>query len=218
MNCEVCELKELVVEQFEIREVLRCILHTIIFHRALGLVRPRDINCELFELTYVQCGVPEVEKEIEEKITEFISKISKHPNRRSHQVCLSFYETKDKQPAWFSSKTERVYWERWFINLQITNQRVNMKPNQTKVGFDPGEKLSSLEEKKLHRTALEASIRENLFQIIKFVNEKMDHLPHIPPNAEGISYPYEITILSSSESSLDMLKRMLQTGHQTTLS
>lgn len=29
------------------------ILHTIIFHRALGLVRPKDIDLELFEITYV---------------------------------------------------------------------------------------------------------------------------------------------------------------------
>ncbi|XP_078179971.1 autophagy-related protein 101-like [Carex rostrata] len=215
MNCESCELKELEVEQFEIREVLRCILHTIFFHRALGLVRPRDVDCELFELTYVQCGVAEVEKEIEEKINEFITKVSKHPNRRN-QICLSFYEMKSKQSAWSSSKTERVYWERWFINLQIINQRMNTKSKHTRVGSDHGE--FSLEEKKLHRSALEASIRENLLRIIKFANEKMDHLPHIPPNFEGISYPYEIAILSSAESSLDILKRMLQTGHQTTLS
>jgi hypothetical protein len=42
MNCEVCQLKELEVESFEIREVLRCILHTIVFHRALGLIRPKE--------------------------------------------------------------------------------------------------------------------------------------------------------------------------------
>lgn len=29
------------------------ILHTIVFHRALGLVRPKDIDLELFEITYV---------------------------------------------------------------------------------------------------------------------------------------------------------------------
>lgn len=29
------------------------ILHTIIFHRALGLVRPKEIDLELFEITYV---------------------------------------------------------------------------------------------------------------------------------------------------------------------
>lgn len=29
------------------------ILHTIAFHRALGLVRPKDVDSELFDITYV---------------------------------------------------------------------------------------------------------------------------------------------------------------------
>lgn len=29
------------------------LLNTIVFHRALGLVRPKDVDCELFEITYV---------------------------------------------------------------------------------------------------------------------------------------------------------------------
>lgn len=29
------------------------ILHTIVFHRALGLVRPKDVDLELFDVTYV---------------------------------------------------------------------------------------------------------------------------------------------------------------------
>ena len=29
------------------------ILHTIVFNRALGLVRPKDVDLELFEITYV---------------------------------------------------------------------------------------------------------------------------------------------------------------------
>lgn len=49
------------------------------------------------------------------------------------------------------------------------------------------------EERTARRAALEASLRDVLFQIIKFVNEKKDHIPPIP-NLEGVSFPYEITI------------------------
>ena len=52
---------------------------------------------------------------------------------------------------------------------------------------------SALEERSHRRAALEASLREVLFQIIKFVNERKDHVPPIP-NLEGVSFPYEITI------------------------
>ncbi|KAB2051673.1 hypothetical protein ERO13_A12G069100v2 [Gossypium hirsutum] len=217
MNCEVCQLKELEVEHFEIREVLRCILHTIVFHRALGLVRPKDVDLELFEITYVQCGDVELEKKIDEKIDHFISWVEKHPNKKS-QICLSFYEVKSKQPSWFTNKTERLYWEQWYINLNVTQhpKHHSSKSHHTKLVVDPGE--SATEERSSRRAMVEASLREVLFQIIKFVNEKKDH---VPPISEGVIYfPYEITIPSSSDSAfgMDMIKRMLHSGHPTMLS
>ncbi|KAJ6846058.1 autophagy-related protein 101 isoform X2 [Iris pallida] len=217
MNCEACQLKELVLEPLEIREVLRCILHTIVFHRALGLVRPKDIDCELFEITYVQCGDMELEKKIEEKIDQFISWVEKHPNKKT-QVSLSFYEIKNKQPHWFS-KPERLYWEHWYINLHVVTPKARGKSHHSKSPVDLGE--NALEESTSRRAALESSLREVLFQVIKFVNEKKDHIPSIP-NSDVVSFPYEITIPSMSDSSFgwhttDVLKRMLQTGHPTML-
>jgi len=217
MNCEVCQLKDLEVEHFEIREVLRCILHTIVFHRALGLVRPKDVDLELFDVTYVQCGDVELEKKIDEKIEHFISWVEKHPNKKSQQICLSFYEVKNKQPYWFTNKIERLYWEQWYINLNVAQhpKAHSSKSHNSKVVVDPGE-----EERIARRAAVEASLREVLFQIIKFVNEKKDHVPPIP-NGDGVVYfPHEITIPSSSDSAfgMDMIKRMLQTGHPTMLS
>ncbi|KAL8167414.1 hypothetical protein V2J09_008913 [Rumex salicifolius] len=215
MNCEVCQLKELEVEHFEIREVLRCILHTIMFHRALGLVRPKDVDLQLFEVTYVQCGDTDLEIKIDEKIDQFISWVEKHPNKKS-QICLSFYEVKHNKAMWFSNKVERLYWEQWYINLHVVQhpKAHSSKFHQSKV-LDTGENASK--EESARRTALEASLREVLFQIIKFVNEKKDHVPAIP-GREGISFPYEVTIPSSSDNTFDMIKRMLQTGHPAMLS
>ncbi|XVF53821.1 hypothetical protein PTKIN_Ptkin05aG0129400 [Pterospermum kingtungense] len=62
------------------------ILHTIVFQRALGLVRPKDVDLELFEITFVQCGDIELEKKIDEKIEHFISWVEKHPNKKSQRV------------------------------------------------------------------------------------------------------------------------------------
>ncbi|XP_066359046.1 uncharacterized protein [Miscanthus floridulus] len=53
MNCETCQLKELELEPTEIKDVLRCILHTIFFHRTLSLVRPKDVDCDFLEITYL---------------------------------------------------------------------------------------------------------------------------------------------------------------------
>ncbi|GAB2236325.1 hypothetical protein Droror1_Dr00028047 [Drosera rotundifolia] len=213
MNCEVCQLKELEVESFEIREVLRCILHTIMFHRALGLVRPRDVDLQLFDITYVQCGDVEIERKIDEKIDQFISWVEKHPHKKS-QICLSFYEVKNNKATWFSNKVERLYWEQWYINLNVVQRpkSQSMKSHLSKV-LDPGEESA-------RRAAVEASLRDVLFHIIRFVNEKKDHIPPIP-NREVISFSYDITIPSSSDNTfgMDMLKRMLQTsGHPSMIS
>jgi len=131
MNCVTCQLKELELELTEIRDVLRCILHTIFFHRTLSLVRPKDVDCDFLEITYVQCGLPELEKEVDEKIDLFIAWVEKHPNRRS-QVCLSFFDEKHKHPGWFVNKTERIYWEQWFINLHVMSPKRYSKSNSSK--------------------------------------------------------------------------------------
>nr|VDD37447.1 unnamed protein product [Brassica oleracea] len=194
------------VESFEIREVLRCILHTIVFHRALGLIRPKDIDLELFDITYVQCGEIEVEKKIDETIEHFISWIDKHPNKKS-QICVSFYEVKSKQPSWFNNK-QRSYWEQWYVNLNVLHQ-TKSPSHHSKLVMDTGE---TSEERSSRRTMLEQSLQEVLFQIIKFVNEKKDH---VPPINDGVIYcPFEITMPSSSDSTfgMDIFKRMLHSG------
>ncbi|EEC69211.1 autophagy-related protein 101 isoform X1 [Oryza sativa Japonica Group] len=206
MNCETCQLKELELEQDEIKDVLRCILHTIFFHRTLTLVRPKDVDCDLFEITYVQCGLPDLEKEVDEKINQFIAWVEKHPNRRS-QVCLSFFDEKNKNPSWFTSKTERIYWEQWFINLHVISPKGHGKSRSSKASTSIRGK--ALEEASSKRAALGLLIQEVLFQIINFANEKKDH---IPPISDRI-FNHEISIPSSSDSvfgwNADVLRRVL---------
>lgn len=216
MNSQVFQLKELDVELFEIKEVLQCIFHSIVFHRALGLVRPKEIDLELFDITYVQCGDVEVGRKIDEKITQFVDRVKKHPSRK-HQICVSFYEVKNKQSSWFTNKVERHYWEHWYVNLSLAHHPKpdSGKSRHSKV-FNPGE--SSPEERDARHSGLELSLREVLFQIINFGSEKKDHIPPIS-NLEGASFPFEITISSSSESAfgMELLNRMLQTGRPTML-
>ncbi|KAG8093300.1 hypothetical protein GUJ93_ZPchr0012g19063 [Zizania palustris] len=152
------------------------ILHTIFFHRTLTLVRPKDVDCDLFEITYVQCGLADLEKEVDEKINQFIAWVEKHPNRRS-QVCLSFFDEKNKNPGWFTNKTERIYWEQWFINLHVISPKGLGKSRSSKGTTDLGGQ--ALEEARSKRAALGSLIQEVLFQIINFANEKKDHIPPI---------------------------------------
>ncbi|KAF0887932.1 hypothetical protein E2562_005644 [Oryza meyeriana var. granulata] len=194
MNCETCQLKELEVEPREIKDVLRCVLHTIFFHRTLSLVRPKDVDCDFFEITYVQCGLPELEKEVDEKIDQFVVWVKKHPNR-STQVCLSFFDDKNKHPSWFGNKTERIYWEQWFINLHVISPKRHGKSHSSKALTNIGGQ--ALEESSSRRAALESSIHEVLFQIINFANEKKDHIPAIPDRIFNHEISIPMCVLSS---------------------
>ncbi|EFJ47979.1 hypothetical protein VOLCADRAFT_117751 [Volvox carteri f. nagariensis] len=124
-NCETHNLPVLELEPHQIREALRCVLHTIIFNRALGYVIPTDVDSELFDITYVQCGEPGVEARVESRISDFCAQVEKKP-AELHQLHLSFYETRRKQ-AWFGTQDERLYWETCALEeqLAIVVRRVN---------------------------------------------------------------------------------------------
>ncbi|KAJ6916175.1 hypothetical protein NC652_018768 [Populus alba x Populus x berolinensis] len=117
-----------------------------------------DDVCENLKLP-VQCGDVELEKKIEEKIDQFISWVEKHPNKKS-QICLSFYETKNKHPSWFN-KTERLFWEHWYVNLHVTQHTKahSGKSHHSKPMVVLGETVS--EERGVRKEALEASLHEN---------------------------------------------------------
>eukprot|EP00899_Mesostigma_viride_P017893 jgi/Mesvir1/26104/Mv06823-RA.1 len=214
MNCEVFTLPELEVELHQIKEVLRAILHTIMFNRALGLVRPRDTDSELFNITYVQCGDPAIERAVEEKIDAFVAWVERQApaaarGRKCGQMNLAFFEKRQKQ-LWFSHKEERLFWEQWYIPLSVVTCD-SSDLNAARV-------CPLLEHSRRHRT-LEPALRNTLTQILKIVNEKKDHIPPVV-SSDVASFPYQISIPSASDSSfgMDMLKRMLQTSPPAMLS
>eukprot|EP00850_Spirogloea_muscicola_P003126 SM000012S25388 [mRNA] locus=s12:810779:813001:+ [translate_table: standard] len=182
MSCQVFDLQPLELEPYQIREILRCLLHTVLFNRALGLVRPRDVDLELFDITY---------------------------------VCLSFYEKRNKQMAWFGNQMERLYWEQWCIHLAVV-QSPEATHRLDKV-LDGADILA--EERLRRHAALEATVRETILQILQIIDEKKEHIPPVL-SSEVACFPYEITIPSASDSAfgMDMFKRMLQTNPPTMLS
>ena len=63
------------------------------------------------------------------------------------QICLSFYEVKNKQAVGFTNKVERLftnkverlYWEQWYISLNVAQQPKSHsgKSHYSKVVVDP---------------------------------------------------------------------------------
>lgn len=56
------------------------------------------------------------------------------------QICVSFFEVKNKQATWFTQKVERLYWEQWYINLNVAQhvKTHSSKSHHSKLVVDPG--------------------------------------------------------------------------------
>mmetsp|Transcript_37560 Transcript_37560/g.67282 ORF Transcript_37560/g.67282 Transcript_37560/m.67282 type:complete len:210 (-) Transcript_37560:324-953(-) len=196
-NCENFLLPILEVEAHQAREVLRAVLHTIVFNRALGCVQPIEIDSELFDISYVQCGDHQVAQTIEEKITTCCSWLERNPGKLM-QANLSFYEKRRKQ-AWFGRQGERLYWEQWCIPLAQINSPDCPEPLATNLHAD-----NSTAARKEH---LVSALEDVLTLIVSTVNTKRDHIPPVVTQ-EIVTFPFEISI-EGSESSFDTVKRML---------
>ena len=66
MNLERFDLSPLELELFQVKEVVRCLLHSILFHRALNAIRPCQQECEVFDhITYAKIDDPAIAKTVD---------------------------------------------------------------------------------------------------------------------------------------------------------
>jgi len=225
MNCEVFTLKELEVEAYQIKEVLRCILHTIVFNRSLGLTRPREVDSDLFDITYAHCGDRSVEEKIEKKLEEFCraldaaaaaaasSASAESPaaaqDWRHAELCLSFYERRAKQ-LWFSKQEEQVHWEKWKVHLLVAQ---GARPRAEE------DSAANAEDRRQQLARLEQELNEVLVAILGHVNAKKDHIPPVV-TSDVTSFPFHISFpapAADTSFGLDMVKRMLSASPPTML-
>lgn len=120
MNCEHVDLEPIEVERFQVKEVLKTLLHSIIFQRALGAQQMRDTESDLFDLSYVRSDSRAIDAKVEEQTEAFGKALERDETMAAHQVCLSFFELRVR-PSTFGlfRSEEKVVWERWHIPLLV---------------------------------------------------------------------------------------------------
>lgn len=201
-NCEVFCLSAIEVELHQVREVLRCVLHTIMFNRSLGQVKPQEVDSELFDTTYVHCGDAAVEARLEQKIDEACISFEKKPQEVA-QLCLSFFEPRRRQVGWqiFGKQDERLYWERWYISLVVVQSDVFVQDHHS---------LTYTNSRSVRQAQRQAQLESLLTEVIMHVNEKRAHIPPVV-SSSPCSFPFDIEIEGGSRLSLglDAMKRML---------
>ncbi|EGC35294.1 hypothetical protein DICPUDRAFT_87909 [Dictyostelium purpureum] len=117
MNCNQYILEEINLQYSQLKEVVQCILHSILFQRSLGTVKPRDMTLDCVEFSYVKADDPTSSKNIEDKSEELLSSIIKR-KAKTAQLSISFYEKRAKT-NFFTTTTENVCWEQWIISFRL---------------------------------------------------------------------------------------------------
>ncbi|KAF9190231.1 hypothetical protein BGZ50_000338 [Haplosporangium sp. Z 11] len=119
---------ELTVERSLLKDALRAILHTILFHRVFANIKPKDMD--ILDLTIPIIDDPEIERLVNEKITSFVKAVDANPQGKG-QIGVLFYEKRTKR-AWFSSTSSEVCWEQWAITIHVVTN-INEKDKQRSI-------------------------------------------------------------------------------------
>ena len=178
------------VEAGLLPDVLECLLHHIIFHRALTgkAVVPKDMVL-LDDLFYVKCGDERMDKQVSDCAVSACKALKARD--RGGPVTLTFYERiaggllgekmvgADGSPGqalhtmWYSARSDTLSpvpptfhsrqvgpWEEWSVHIVV----------RTEPAFGH-------REEQLRRKELEGRMRELLWTVQKLVNSHRDHLP-----------------------------------------
>ncbi|RPD54505.1 DUF1649-domain-containing protein [Lentinus tigrinus ALCF2SS1-7] len=106
---------DLVLDRLQTKDILRAVLHSILFHRLFGTVKP--ITFEVVDVTMPGVDDEEIKQLVEDKVDAFWKGIEGDANKRG-QIVVTFSEKRPRK-SWFLMGEEEIPWEQWIINAEI---------------------------------------------------------------------------------------------------
>jgi len=120
MNCLDYTVPVFQIDSFQLKNMLECILHTILFHRMIyKAIKPKDVLCSAFELlSYTSIDDPILEKNVLSKIDTLMKRINvQYKNiEQTFHFSIGFYKL--IKHTWPFSD-EHLYTEKWNISISI---------------------------------------------------------------------------------------------------
>ncbi|KAH7100907.1 DUF1649-domain-containing protein, partial [Auriculariales sp. MPI-PUGE-AT-0066] len=95
------------------REILRGLLHAVLFHRLLGIIKPATI--EVLDVTIPKIDDPKIDAMVNAKADAVYRAIDLANNKKG-QLIVTFADRVTKK-SWFSSGEEDVTWEQWLLDI-----------------------------------------------------------------------------------------------------
>jgi autophagy-related protein 101 len=199
MNCEEFTTPALDIQLSELKEALRCVVHTILFCRAVGgskAVEPLTAHAPLFDISYARVDAPEFESKAESKIKALADGAESQQGSWPVHFVISFFTEKPSDNSkgifWkvFGNSPEKMFFERWKIPVSVVSSRPASPSSSSNEG------LAS------------SQVKTIIWFILKKASEKMDHLPG---TCASIIYPCDFSIEKSSSWSPRNLANSIKT-------
>jgi len=192
-----------------LEEVFKCLLHTIVFHRALSPQIPSEDTIDDLNVTYALCDDEAIKKDIKTKVESYVDLVKKNNWNRA-QMIVTFYEIQEKQ-TWLGTSKEKVCWEQWIISLEVfginNNNSQASNPSQSPTtrnaqprtgndrmgggGGDTEGGILNAQQKK----ELEYDLLQKMTFIGKTCCEPKTHLPRLRKDPNP--FPFDITYQST---------------------
>ncbi|KAJ1302962.1 hypothetical protein OPQ81_003254 [Rhizoctonia solani] len=107
------------------KELLRGLIHAILFHRAFGFVKPT--NRDALDVTLPAIDDDNLSKQVDRKVDRFKQLLDDSPGlgsggQKRGQMMVVFSELRTNK-GWFSSAEEEVPWEEWTIIVEAHSKQ-----------------------------------------------------------------------------------------------
>ncbi|CAE6362603.1 hypothetical protein BN14_07188 [Rhizoctonia solani AG-1 IB] len=107
------------------KELLRGLIHAILFHRAFGFVKPTSRDA--LDVTMPAIEDDNLSRQVDRKIDQFKQLLDDSPGlgtagRKRGQMMVTFSELRTSK-GWFSSAEEEVPWEEWTIVIEAHSKQ-----------------------------------------------------------------------------------------------
>lgn len=123
------------VERAHLADALSAILHTVVFYRTSGTVKPVDRACTNIPTTYATRGDTGVDEKVQSGVSRFLASLREvTPPQARASLIVSFYYEHSVTNFFFSRREEKV-WEIWRFPITL------IPPNTAVAHHGPGARV-----------------------------------------------------------------------------
>nr|GAT52906.1 predicted protein [Mycena chlorophos] len=108
---------DLILDKENAQPVLQAVLHSILFHRLFGPLKPQTFDVLDGQVTMPGVKDAKMEALVDNKVAAFLRAVDGGGQKRG-QISVTLSEKQQKK-AWFQVYDEEVPWEKWIINAEI---------------------------------------------------------------------------------------------------